>query len=55
MGSWRSGVAEFFRPWRVAREERRQVRDVLRDKDAAEELELGKVDRFPNNGGPGGL
>jgi hypothetical protein len=50
-GSWRSGVAEFFRQWRVAREERRRVRDVQRDRDAAEELKRGEIDRFPHGGG----
>jgi hypothetical protein len=51
MSSWRSGVAEFLRQWRMAREERRQVRDIQRDRDAAEELERGAIDRHPHAGG----
>ena len=53
MSSWRSGLAEFLRQWRVDRGKRRQVRDEQRDKDAAEELERAKIDRFPHWGGTG--
>jgi hypothetical protein len=52
MGTARAGIADFFRRWRIARDEAKLAKDARRDERDAEELERARagVDRFPPMG-----